>query len=477
MRILFINCVTKTDYTCSMPLGVAYLVGYLKDKLSKKIFVKAVSKQSIKEVKKIIINYKPDIIGLSVTSPGYDNAKLIAKIAKSINKNIIIIAGGPHFSLFQEQIDPIIDYATIGESEQTFYELLCHLFPDLTNDKPIKNIKNIDGLIYWKNNKQYTTNQREFIKNLDSISHPERRLLNPTNNTIFTSRGCPFNCVYCSSPIIWRRKFRAHSSNYILKEIKTLYKQIHSVQWFGDDLFIYKKDRIRELIVLLKKEKLLGKISFIALGRSEIIDKELIRLLKKLNVIVIHFGFETGNNEILQYAKNSKNINVKQNIIASNLCRKYGILVQGYIMIGFPQDTNETINETYEFAKKYSDTGGKPNIVMVFPKTKLSEDLKKTTGKDYADIHLNSLKLTFGGDMPITKETMICQNLTPNELEAHRKRFHEYGIMKMRLFYTKLLLKLIFSKGVFLNMYYIFNIIMTSIRNPRREFVSDTIMI
>jgi len=477
MKILFINCLAETNYTYTMPLAASYLVSFLKSKLKEKIIVKVISIADKNKIVSIVQEFKPDLVGLSTTTPGYDFAKEISSEIKKINSKIIIVVGGSHVTLFNECLIREIDYGVIGEGEETFYELFDHLFPNLMLNPLFKNIEQINGLIHWQDDKMIINPPREFIKNLDNIGHPDRRLLNPTNNMIFTSRGCPFNCIYCSSPIIWKRTFRMHSAKYIFEEIKELYKLKHSVQWFGDDLFVCNKQRIKDLIRLLKEENILGKISFIALGRSENIDEEMVLLLKELNVIVVHFGFETGDNEILQYAKNSKHISVEKNINASNLCRKHGILVQGYIMIGFPQETSETINKTYEFAKKYSDTGGKPNIVMVFPKTALCEELKIKTGKDYSKIHLEEIKFSFGGDMPITKETIICEHLTPEELERYKIKFHKYGVIKMKKYYVKLLKKLILSKGSLLNIHYLLQSFKTEMNNPKREFVSEEIAV
>ncbi|MFH1424514.1 MAG: radical SAM protein [archaeon] len=475
MRILFINCVSKTDFTYSVPLATGYLASYLKGKFKEKLYVKAVSIADKDKLLQIVKEYKPDIVGLTVTTPGYDYAKELSKSIRKLDKKVVIVAGGAHITLFPDAIIPEIDYAVAGEGEQTFHELLKYLYPKISIGKPPKTKKEIDGLIFWENKKLHINKPREFIKDLDSVGLPERALLNPTNNTLFTSRGCPYNCIYCSSPIIWRRTFRMHSVEYILEDIKRLYSLKHSVQWFGDDLFICNKQRIRDLIQLMKKEKLLGKISFIALGRSNLIDEEMIKLLKELNVLVIHFGFETGDNEILQYAKNSKAISVEQNKKASDLCRKYGILVQGYAMMGFPQDTHETIMNSFNFFKKYSDLMDTPNMLMVFPKTALCEELKQKTGKDYSKIHLEKIKLSFGGSMPVTNETILCDNVTPKEFDMYKKKFHDAGKIKNKIFYTKLFTKLVFSKGFFLNMYYLYNIFITSLRNPRREHISETV--
>jgi radical SAM superfamily enzyme YgiQ (UPF0313 family) len=458
-----------------MPLAVAYLTSFIKDKFNERITVKSVSIEDTSRVHHIIKTFKPDIVGLSTTTPGYDYAKELANDIKKIDKKIVVLAGGAHITLFPEEVVKDIDYAVVGEGEETLYELIAMLYPDIVKEKQnIKQKNEILGLIYWNEGQLQINPRRPFIKNLDDIGHPERRLLNPTNNTLFTSRGCPFNCVYCSSPIIWKRTFRMHSPKYMLEEIKTLYNIGHSVQWFADDLFVCNKPRIKELVHLMKEEKLLGKISFFALGRSNLIDEEMVQLLKQLNVMSISFGFETADNDILKYAKNG-NITVEHHINASKLCRKYGILVDSYIMIGFPEDTHHTVMKTYKFIEKYSDTAGEPNLLMVFPKTTLNDELLRDTGINYSDIHLKKMKLTFGGSMPVTAETVVCKHLTPKEIEDWKKKFVLLGKKKMRVYYFKILLKLIFSKGLFMNLRYFYSIFITKMKNPKREFTSENI--
>jgi anaerobic magnesium-protoporphyrin IX monomethyl ester cyclase len=477
MRLLFINCVSDTDFTYSMPLAVSYLTGYLKGKFNEKIYVKAISINDTEKIFSIVKSFKPDILGLTTTSPGYDMAKTIAKQVKKINKKIIIVAGGSHITLFNDSLIPEIDYAVMGEGEKAFYELIKFLYPKKAKDKQIIHEKDIAGLIYW-DKKVLKMNQRgEFIKNLDEVGHPDRRLLNPTNNMLFTSRGCPFNCIYCSSPIIWKRSFRMHSAEYVFEEIKTLYENKHSVIWFGDDLFTVNKDRIRKIIELLRNANLLGKISFMALGRSEMFDDEMAKLLKELNVLEVQFGFETGDDKILKRIKNSQNISVEKNKNAFRICKRHGLLVTAGIMIGFPEEGHKEIMKTYNFFKKYNDYMDRPAVIMVFPGTQLQEELKKSTGKDYAKIHMEKIRLTFGGLMPVTEETSISQKLTPEEIKNYREMFHRAGIIKNKIHYIQLFSKLLFSKGVILNMYYLYNIFMTMRRNPKREYNSPTIVI
>jgi anaerobic magnesium-protoporphyrin IX monomethyl ester cyclase len=476
MRFIFINCIDENSFTCTMPLAACYLTSYLKGKLNEKLEVKSVSVMSRDKVMDLLKEFKPDLVGLSMTTQGSDFAKAISKQIKDYDPKLPIIAGGPHFSLFKD-IDSNIDYAVYGEGEITFAELINYLFPGLVKLNKVE-LPDIKGLIYKVKREgsfEVKINEpRPFIKDLDSIGHPNRDLLNPTNNTIFTSRGCPYNCVYCSSPIIWKRTFRKNSAQYIFEDIKDLYTRKHSFQWISDDLFAVDKDRIKELIRLLREAKLLGKISFCVLGRTNLIDTEMARLLRELNVVEIQLGFETGDDDILKYAKNDQSLSVERNRVAYILCKREGILTSGGIMIGFPTETHESIGRTFDFFTHYSDRLGAPNIVMVFPQTQLSKQLLEETGKDYAKIHETETKLKFG-DMPVNDKTNICKNLTPQELVDYRNKFAEAGKHTSLKFNLALIKKLIFSKGFFLNMYYFYRVAKTQITNPHREYVSPTV--
>ncbi len=146
-------------------------------------------------------------------------------------------------------------------------------------------------------------------------------------------------------------------------------------------------------------------------------------------------------------------------------------------MIGFPEEGHTEIMKTYEFFQKHSDVVHRPNVVMVFPGTALQQELLQSTGKDYAKIHMEKIRLSFGGEMPVTEETNISEKLTPEEIRRYREMFYRAGIIKNKIHYLKLFSKLLFSKGVFLNMYYLYHVFITSTTNPRREYISPTIVV
>jgi len=467
MRILFVNAVNKNDFSYNVPLSFAYLSGYLKNKMNTNgLYVKSISTPDIDRIERTIFNYKPNVVGISSTTPTFDKAIKISKLIKKICKDIVVVVGGQHISLLPESLSDAMDFGVLGEGEQTFLELLESI------NRKNKEYQDIAGLCFWSEGKLVNTKRRPHIKNLDNVSHPIRDLLNPTNNTLFSSRGCPYDCVFCSSSVMWDRKIRFHSAEYVFQEIYGLYKKGHSVQWFADDLFICNEERIKKIVDLIKENGLYKKIIFFAESRSNLITNSITSLIKELNILRISFGFESADDNVLKYAKGDS-VTAEKHINASEICRKYGILVDGYFMTGFPLDNHETMRKTYEFAKNYCDTAGRLNLVMVFPRTYLKESLFNETGIDFSRVHLEKFKRN--SYLPVEDETVFCNNLTKDEIIDYIEKFNKLSKKKNMKFYTIFAKRLIFSKSFFMNIKFLMRNSLLRLNNPKREFESEVI--
>ena len=208
------------------PLGLAYLAASILKKRPNdqvEIIDPAVLGYTKTDLKNHLEKTRPDIIGISILTPLYFNAKEVIKIAKEVLNEPIIIAGGPHVTIFPKatmEENKDINYAVMGEGDITITELL-----DSIDNK--KEPSNVAGLVYREKGQIKFTNNRQFIKNLDEIPLPRRDLLPmhkyrpaPTyymrlpSYIILTSRGCPFRCSYCSK--IFGDTYRHHSSGRVI---------------------------------------------------------------------------------------------------------------------------------------------------------------------------------------------------------------------------------------------------------------------
>ena len=269
------------------PLGILYIATYLK-KYSKhdiSIIDAQVEKlgydQSFKErIKKI----NPDIVGVTVmTFTLIDVIKtinLIKEVGRSLNKRINIAVGGPHPTIFPEETVnlPNIDFVITGEGEIPFLKLI-----EALNNK--SNLKQIKGLVYKENEKIINNGQADYIENLDSLPFPDRTLIpikkynsilaaDRIVTTMFTSRGCPYKCLFCDRPHLGKR-FRARSAKNVVDEMEICKKLGIDEILIYDDTFTVDRQRVLDICDEIIKRNL--EIIWDIRARVNTIDEELLK--------------------------------------------------------------------------------------------------------------------------------------------------------------------------------------------------------
>lgn len=346
------------------PLGLAYLAAYAREKGFGVSILDANALQIPLTKIKEHIPKDIDFVGTVSFTPTLNKSAKILSICKEINPNIITMMGGPHISALSKetlQMYGSIDYGILGEGEITFVELL-----NAINEN--NELSEIDGICYRKDNEIVITKPREFVKNLDDFPFPAYDLL-PMDKycvslhhvgfgrnvpvkpfaVIFTSRGCPYNCTYCASKVIWKKKLRFRSAENILTEIDTLVNKYKiKVLDFADDVFTINKKLFDEVLDGLIERNY--DLHFNCLSRVDTIDLEKLKKLKKAKCYLIRYGVESGSQKVLDLMK--KNIKVEQVINAFKLTNKVGIPASACFIIGHPGETRKTVQETINLAKK-----------------------------------------------------------------------------------------------------------------------------
>ena len=372
IKFLLINAIDISQplQTSLPPLSLGYLVSSLRVEFGNDLID---FKITDREIAKTLKSYRPDIVGITCVSQNYNYAMKYAKLAKK--RNIPVLIGGTHITVLPTTMTRDMDVAVIGEGEMAIRDLFTLFLKKKEFVK--KDLMGLKGLAFWSGKKIILTEKRAPIAPMDSIPNPARDLMRIEKCThVFSSRGCPYRCVFCASSRFWQST-RFFSAGYVVKEIKYLYDTfgVREVD-FWDDLFIVSKPRIKEIVRLLKNEGLLGKLSFSCAVRSNLIDESMVKLLKKLNVKGVSMGLESGTPRILNYLKGAT-IDIKDHMRAIRLFKKYGIEPSASFIIGSPDETREEIMQTFKFIKDSKLRGFGVYVLTPLPGTPIWEYAKE----------------------------------------------------------------------------------------------------
>jgi anaerobic magnesium-protoporphyrin IX monomethyl ester cyclase len=332
------------------PLGLGYIAAYLK---KHNISVKIVDctfltqKQAIKK----IIDSEPNIIGIQSM---YSMRNKTLELASILRDHCdFLVAGGALPSINPELFLNNFDMVIIGEREQTMLELV----------KQLENggdLSEIEGIAYRdKDTGQIRqTAPRILIEDLDKMPSPSRDLFDNYSykqyyskkfgyktTAIMTSRGCPFNCDFCSRPI-FGNNFRSRSASTVVDEIEEVISLGYNRIWFADDCFTLNRNRLLEVCEEIVKRSL--KISWECLSRVDTLDFETADKMKQAGCIRMFFGIESGNDLILK--KMNKQITTKQAYNATKICKRTGIKAGAFFILGYPGESAKTILDTVKFA-------------------------------------------------------------------------------------------------------------------------------
>lgn len=376
-----------------IPLGIAYIVAYLEkynDDLEIRVFDNAVGDIDA------YIKEPFDMVGLSLCTASYRLGEEVARKIKQLHPGTKIVVGGPHVSsALKETLDiDVFDYAVYGEGECTVNELVNAI-------RDGGDLSAIDGLIYRKKDKVVINNPRAFIKDLDSIPFPAYhhfKMENYNMYCILASRGCPFDCVYCSVAAVWGRSWRKRCIDSIIEEIEFVLKHYRkNLFFFNDDTFNVELPRINEFCDKLLEKKI--RIPWTCQGfRVDKVDLATVKKMSKAGCIAVGIGIESANPQMLKTIR--KKITVEQVKNAMQILHKGGIYeITGLFMIGNPGDNFDTVMESIEFAKSQNFSNVAFTPALPTPSTGLmdfarergkfiaTDDCTKyfTVGSDYAD--------------------------------------------------------------------------------------------
>ena len=380
MKVLL--ALSRFEPNANPPLGLAYIASSLrKAGVDVEILDPSFEGREFAEARIKKPDY--DILGFSCFTMNYNVSKELAALAKSCNKKVLTVFGGPHPSIVPEQTirDKEVDVVCLGEGEISFVELVRAL----ESGSPLSKV---GGIWFKKGKKVVKTPVRKRICDLDALPFPARDLLpmekylnshigrgawavKAPSTTMIVGRGCPFNCTYCSTKLIFGKSVRFRSAKNVADEIALLVKEygIRGIA-FVDDTFTISRAVVDSLCSELIKRKL--GVQWACHTRVDTLSPELLKKMRKAGCNYITLGVESGNQEVLdKFVK--KGIKLENVEKVFKWTKQAGIISGAYFILGIPGETKENMRETIDFAKKIRPDVVNFNVVRPLPKTEMYE--------------------------------------------------------------------------------------------------------
>jgi anaerobic magnesium-protoporphyrin IX monomethyl ester cyclase len=381
----------------SHPIGLMYIASYLRDldRHNVRIIDQKIKALSESDLTTKLKKYQPKFIGITGMTYELDAICALASMIKKTLPKVHIIIGGCHATSSPEDFIKFdfIDYVICGEGEISFSELIKSINHGFLYPK-------ISGLAYKKNghiiyNKiespSISLDKLPFpawdLIDIDAYSKTKRPLLNYKQKkfmTIYSSRGCPFHCIYCHS--IFGKKLRSRSAENIFKEIMILYSKYQIKEFlFADDAFNMNVSIAEKLMDYIIDSGIKIHISFACGLRGDYMTTKLLDKMKAAGTFYITYAVETASPRLQKLIK--KNLNLEKLTTIINETVKRGIFTRGCFMFGFPTETKKELYNTIKYALNSKFHAANFFIVTPYPGTELFYNIKDKL----SDSHLNSI--------------------------------------------------------------------------------------
>jgi radical SAM superfamily enzyme YgiQ (UPF0313 family) len=420
MRFLLVNPHYPISETPSPPLGLAYLAGALERAgIEVHILDFVVFPYSSAVVESYLKKIRPDVVGVTSVTMNFKNAIRIIKDVKKYNANILTIMGGPHVTFCGDKTlisYPELDVVVLGEGEQTVVELA----EIIRNHADLKFVK---GILYRHGSVIQATPMRSKV-NLDQLPIPSRHLL-PLGRykalgmpiSITTSRGCPYQCIFCVGRKMGGARVRLRNPAQVVDELEYLNTlNFHQIN-IADDLFTANKNHCLAVCDEIIRRNLI--IKWTSFARVDTVSPEIMSKMRSAGCNAVSFGIESANPKILKKIK--KGITIKQVIAAVKLCTHIGITPYASFILGLPGETPETLKETLDFSQELKEMGLSSgfHLLAPFPGTEIRENRRqlglKILSDDWSQYHANRAIV----ETPTVKKKMLDEIVSEWENEYH----------------------------------------------------------
>jgi anaerobic magnesium-protoporphyrin IX monomethyl ester cyclase len=337
-----------------------------------------------RKVKDAVLDYQPDVVGVTATTPLFNQARDISVLVRALSKEIVLIAGGSHVSALPNESlqESMLDAVVVGEGDFTFAEIM--------DGKPFAEVAGIhyrdaDGLIR-------RTGPRPFLQNLDDLPMPAwhlykaenyrhrvSRLLvkHPPATMAEFSRGCVYKCDFCASKNTMALGYRKKSPARCAEEVRVMYECGYREFLLADDIFTSDTDWAFEVSEAIAATGV--KMSWTCTNgiRVESANAKLFSAMHKAGCYRVAFGFESGNDEVLkQFGKGGK-ASLAKGREAVAAARAAGIDTAGFFMVGLSPDTESTMQQTIDYARTLPLDFLKFGVAIAFPGTPMFREYRE----------------------------------------------------------------------------------------------------
>ncbi len=370
----YLSAVKSVVGVCSPPLGLAYLASMIRDEHDVRIIDSNVLDYGVDDVRRELKSFYPDVVGITSSTPSIYEAYRVARAAKSLRDDCVVVMGGPHVTFLPEEAiteSGSVDVVVLGEGEETFRELVDTIDHGGSLDS-------VRGIEYRKGDKTVVTKPRPFIRDLDKIPLPSFDML-PVEKyelqgvrymPVISSRGCPFKCSFCASSRLFGGCWRGRSPKNVVDEVRLIHDKfgIKNIE-FVDDTFTLNGKRAEEICDEILREGI--DISWGASSRVDTINRKLAEKMRRAGCWIVYLGIESASQKILNAM--GKKITINQIVEAVKTLKDVGIQILGSFILGFPEETIETAEQTIAFAKKLDLDYAQFSILTPYPGTPVYE--------------------------------------------------------------------------------------------------------
>ncbi len=371
-RVLLVNPQSRGEWRGIRPhIGLGYIAESLSHAGIRYDVLDMNFGYGLADLQRKIDEFKPGILGVSLLTLEYKKFYSLLTAIKGANPDLKIAVGGPHATILRDQVlrdCPAIDYGVVFEGEGPLTELCQGLA-----------LERIEGLLYREGGDVVYTGDRPFLKDLDRLPWPKYERFELKRYVpeaeIYSSRGCPHNCIFCPNRII-SPVFRVRSPEHVVDEMQYWYDKGYRQFNFDDDNFNMIRERVYSICDEIERRRFKDLFLRCSNGiRADRIDRDLLVRMKEVGFRYIAFGVDAGNDKMLEVVKKGETMAQIEQAVAAATELSFDIKL--LFVVGTPQETWDDVLDKVKLSKKYPIQDAHFYNIIPYPGTELFDWIKR----------------------------------------------------------------------------------------------------